>query len=595
MACELAEALVKGVDFDVDLFNGRIMFLSTGALGPTVEDFFASGGCAVQVDLSCANAPVCAPAPCPPCTDDPILNISAEDADSDRFVFNIDVLGGPQLNELFEQLGCFAWCYSEISQQDAELCAIMQAIQCANDAIRQPVDGVGGFPIPGGQAPPLFFNTAQFCQINCPDGSTFGWTFPPHQVAARTLLEANRIAFSYACRYARLRKICILSTPTAACVGEPYIGTFAASGGIPFTTSQGQCPYLWQIISGSLPSGLSFNQCTGKVTGIPTASGSTTFTVKATDSIGSYQTKTVTLNVLEFTDVSSLPDATLRVLYSTTIDISPLGAYFFQFVAGAPPEWLSLNSSTGQLTGTPDAVGDFIFTIQIEAQDGGKCEKEFTLSVISNLLSYWKLDEAAGVRADSVDGNDLAIGSGAPIPVAGVISDAVMCGGILQKLATTNLWVYQNGITMTGWFKFTALSDPGNVGACGFSMVDGGATARFTLNAAADGNLYANAGIPFGGFSIAPISGVVLNTFQFIRMWVDPSDNKVHAKLNEGPTSSGAAMVFVTPIPSMNVFLEPTPLGDATMDEIGIWAGVLTDDEGAALYNGGSGSRPALP
>lgn len=58
-ACESAELLVEGVDYEVDLSGGRIRFLSTGALGPTLEDFIASGGCGVTVDFCCEN-PGCA-------------------------------------------------------------------------------------------------------------------------------------------------------------------------------------------------------------------------------------------------------------------------------------------------------------------------------------------------------------------------------------------------------------------------------------------------------------------------------------------------------------------------------------------------------
>ena len=58
-ACESAELLVEGVDYEVDLTNGRIRFLSTGALGPTVEAFIEAGGCGVDVETCCTD-PACA-------------------------------------------------------------------------------------------------------------------------------------------------------------------------------------------------------------------------------------------------------------------------------------------------------------------------------------------------------------------------------------------------------------------------------------------------------------------------------------------------------------------------------------------------------
>lgn len=47
--------LIEGVDYEVDLANGRIRFLSTGALGPTVNDFIDGGGCGVDVQVCCSE------------------------------------------------------------------------------------------------------------------------------------------------------------------------------------------------------------------------------------------------------------------------------------------------------------------------------------------------------------------------------------------------------------------------------------------------------------------------------------------------------------------------------------------------------------
>jgi hypothetical protein len=56
--CEAAELLIEGVDYELDLENGRIRFLSTGALGPTVGAFVETGGCGVAVEACCTD-PAC--------------------------------------------------------------------------------------------------------------------------------------------------------------------------------------------------------------------------------------------------------------------------------------------------------------------------------------------------------------------------------------------------------------------------------------------------------------------------------------------------------------------------------------------------------
>lgn len=339
--------------------------------------------------------------PCQPCTDDPILNISAEDADSDRFVFNIDVLNDPKLNETFSQLGCFGWCYSEISQEDAELCAILQQVECNNSNVRTPTDGPGGFPIPGGASPPLFFNQVQSCEVQCADGNSFGWTVPAGFVVSRSQLQANRIAQSFACKLARLNRICISTSSLSGCKGTAFTERLTASGGTPFRitfdnqflfpcsemTLGSTFPYLWQIVSGSLPAGLSLGLCDGKITGTPTASGTSMFTVRATDALGSYMQKQITMVVEEIT-TDILDDATEGEPYSFQVLAAPSDApnEIWSIVDGTLPDGLSLDSA-GLISGIPTETGDFDFRVNVSATVNGivvNCEKDLTLSVELN-------------------------------------------------------------------------------------------------------------------------------------------------------------------------------------------------------------------
>ena len=70
-------------------------------------------------------------------------------------------------------------------------------------------------------------------------------------------------------------------------VGEAYSQTLSATGTTPIT---------WGIDSGNLPAGLTLDEATGEISGTPTAAGTATFTVKATNSAGS-DTKELSITI----------------------------------------------------------------------------------------------------------------------------------------------------------------------------------------------------------------------------------------------------------------------------------------------------------
>jgi subtilase family serine protease len=74
--------------------------------------------------------------------------------------------------------------------------------------------------------------------------------------------------------------------PANAQLGVAYTGSCLASGGT--------APYAYSISSGTLPGGLTMNPQTGAITGTPTAGGTGSFTIQATDTGSAAQTATQT-------------------------------------------------------------------------------------------------------------------------------------------------------------------------------------------------------------------------------------------------------------------------------------------------------------
>lgn len=152
---------------------------------------------------------------------------------------------------------------------------------------------------------------------------------------------------------------------SAGAVGTAYSGSVAATGPVGATT--------YTLASGTLPADLSLNSSTGGITGTPKAAdaGTFTFTVKVVDAFGDTATSgslSLTITAPTLTFPSSLTGGTVGTAYSASVAASgALGASTYTLASGALPADLSLNASTGAVTGTPKAsdVGTATFTIKV--------------------------------------------------------------------------------------------------------------------------------------------------------------------------------------------------------------------------------------
>ena len=114
---------------------------------------------------------------------------------------------------------------------------------------------------------------------------------------------------------------------------------------------------------GTLPSGLSLTASTGLISGTPnTAISATPLTFKVTDSSSPVQTATANLTLtiapaqLKIT-TTALFTGQVGVAYTQTLATSGgTGAVTWQLTNGTLPNGLTLNASTGLISGTPTAA-----------------------------------------------------------------------------------------------------------------------------------------------------------------------------------------------------------------------------------------------
>ena len=133
------------------------------------------------------------------------------------------------------------------------------------------------------------------------------------------------------------------------------------------TVNDGTAPYTWSVSSGSLPAGLTLSASTGLLSGTPTAAGSSSFTVQVTDASGQSATRAVTLVVAARPTITFSPAAgEVSVGYSQTPTVTGgTGPFSWALTAGSLPAGVTLDATTGALSGTPTAAGTFSATLTV--------------------------------------------------------------------------------------------------------------------------------------------------------------------------------------------------------------------------------------
>jgi hypothetical protein len=153
-----------------------------------------------------------------------------------------------------------------------------------------------------------------------------------------------------------------------------YIQTLNATGGL--------APSTWSLFSGSLPVGLSLNS-NGTIAGIPTTPGVSTFTALLTDSNGVLAAKSFFLTVhatcqIPLMNPSSLGTISVGSLFSHTFSATN---YPRTYSASGLPAGLTLNTTTGVVTGRPTVSGSFLIRVRATNSAGSSAAISVPLMV----------------------------------------------------------------------------------------------------------------------------------------------------------------------------------------------------------------------
>jgi 5'-nucleotidase len=217
------------------------------------------------------------------------------------------------------------------------------------------------------------------------------------------------------------------------------IATLQATGGV------GAITYS---ITGQ-PSGITVNANTGVISGTPSASGVSTIKATATDSLNDKASVTFKLTVGSFL-VTNPGDQTLAVSSPADIQLtaSPVTAQGYGFVVKAGstlPAGLALNTSTGEITGTPtttQAATPVTITVTNKA-DSTTVDVTFNITVTNSVMSIASIQ---GTAPRSTYAPATGTGAGQTVSTQGVVT-AVWSKGYAGTGTSATLGAANSGLS----------------------------------------------------------------------------------------------------------------------------------------------------
>jgi uncharacterized protein (TIGR03437 family) len=349
-------------------------------------------------------------------------------------------------------------------------------------------------------------------------------------------------------------------------IGKAYLLGLVATGGT-------GGPYSWTLVSGSLPPGLGLS-AGGTVSGTPSASGISTFSIQANDGVSKVAQFAATLQVYAALSISTSALAGGTAGTSLTLTLAATGgsgSYTWSTVGtGLNGTGLAL-SAGGTLAGTPLAAGTVAFSAKVTDQAGNQDTRALSLVVnpplsitSSATLPKTVTGQPYSFTFSAQGGNGgpftWSLGTGSTAPAGLTLSGA----GILQGMPTSAgsaafTVVLNDGVSPSAQINATLLTYPPlGVTTSTLPSAIQGVTVNQPLGAAGGFGSYAWTATGLTGTGLALSSGGVLTgipplagTIAFSAQVADQAGNQKSQslQLDVGPTlaiTAGAALNRVT-------------------------------------------------
>jgi uncharacterized protein (TIGR03437 family) len=215
-------------------------------------------------------------------------------------------------------------------------------------------------------------------------------------------------------------------------VGLAYSLSFAATGGL--------TPYSWSVTSGVLPAGLNLGS-TGSLTGTPTAAGQFAFTIGVADSAqgpaAQTASKSFTLRISPALSITTTSPIAATAGSSLTVVLTATGGapLYLWFVAPGSqlPPGITLDASSGFLSGTPTTAGTYNFTVTVQDSASNNTSKALVM-IVAPALAITTASSPPGVTGTSYSVT-FAVSGGSP-PFTWALDSGTLPPGLTLDPAT---------------------------------------------------------------------------------------------------------------------------------------------------------------
>ncbi|MBY0507460.1 MAG: putative Ig domain-containing protein [Bryobacteraceae bacterium] len=316
----------------------------------------------------------------------------------------------------------------------------------------------------------------------------------------------------------------------AVFVGQNYRAVLQANGGV--------IPYTYSLVAGSLPAGLALST-NGLITGIPTAGGQSSVTIRATDAAGSVAESTFVFAAVASSigfSFNALPNAFVGQMMNFNLTATGgVGPYVFTSPAGLPPGLLL--SSTGLLSGTPTQPG--LFNVLLRATDAIGAVVESTVPITVSPASFRFSTVSLPVALVNQAYSQVL----ATLGGTGTITFSLQSGNLPNGLTLTPTGLLSGTPSASGAFPITVRAvDSSNITI----------TTPLTLNVALAAISFANFTLPSGSVNqsysqqVTAVGGAAPYTFSLVSGSLPAGLTLSSTGLLAGTPTSAGTFVFST-------------------------------------------------